>query len=458
MKVVNPLDFGASGNGTSEDLPAIKAAIDALPASGGIVYFPSGKSFKKSNVLVITKSHVKLWSTNRGAEVFQSVAGQRGHQATLWRNTQGGGAWGLKLRSDATQRFDALEDNQLSFDKAQLVEVVGNEIQGSAAVGVFLFGSKDQYIEGNYVHHTWADHIHHTDGATNSTVWGNFILNEAPSKGDDGIACVTYGEQSPRCSDMEWFKNTILHQDWGRGYSVIGGNNISIHDNWAVGVAGAGIIVASEAGYSSAASQGISISNNYIRGCGATIGHPNILISGASPTAGALKDIALTSNVSVDGKNGAFREEGSIENVTNNNMLTQVNNLPGATPTPAQVKLEDTTVLRTRDTSSVQPETRGALYRIHVRRNPNGVFEQRFEYIVKGPPEIVSTYVDIRQNADDYLSEQRTVDGTAYALLLTAAPISVPSTLTPVSFKELRDQDRTGKLSWLWARVDSGNY
>ena len=36
---------------------------------------------------------------------------------------------------------------------------------------------------------------------------------------------MTYGVDSPRCADMEWWSNVILHSGWGRGYSVIGGND-----------------------------------------------------------------------------------------------------------------------------------------------------------------------------------------------------------------------------------------
>ena len=218
--------------------------------------FP-GASFKKTNLLVVTKSHVKFWAPNRQAELFQSVGGQRRRQSMLCRNNTGCGFFGVAFRSDAAARFDALEDNQISADHATLVEVVGCDIRGSAAVGVFLYGSTESYIEGNYIHHTWADHIHHTDGARESWVWGNFIFNDPASKGDDGVACVTYGPTSTRCGDMEWWRNTILRTGWGRGYAVIGGDDIFIHHNWAIGVAGAGLIVASEPAYDSASSERI---------------------------------------------------------------------------------------------------------------------------------------------------------------------------------------------------------
>ena len=46
----------------------------------------------------------------------------------------------------------------------------------------------------------------------------------------------------------------------------------------------------------------------------------------------------------------------------------------------------------------------------------------------------------------------------AYALLLTPAPVALPGALTPVTFRDLRAGDRTGDLSWLWQRLDTGAY
>ena len=459
LSVVNPMDHGAVGNGTADDLGALTSAVTALPASGGIVYLPAGKIFKKSNLLVVTKAHVKFWAPNRQAEIFQSVAGQRRRQSILCRGASGCGVFGVKLRSDATARFDALEDNQISADGSSLVEVVGCEIQGSAATGIFLYGSRDHYIEGNYLHHTWADHVHHTNGARESWVWNNYILNDNPSRGDDGVACVTYGTSSTRCADMEWWNNIILHTGWGRGYSVIGGNAIHIHHNWAIGVAGAGIIVASESSYDTSSSEGITIESNYVYQCGHSIGHPGILISGLHTTAPPLNDIRLRNNVSTGNPNGAYRAEGAYTNLTNEGLLTSTSALPMPIPTSTGVRMADTSVLRTRDVSHVGAAFRTGLYRIHVRPAPGGSgFQQRFEYIVKGDAAAIDAFVTARQSAGDYLSERRTVGTASYALVLAAAPLTVPAGLTSVPFRELRTGDRSGDLGWLWQRADSGAY
>ena len=60
-----------------------------------------------------------------------------------------------------------------------------------------------------------------------------------------------------------------------------------------IGVAGAGIIVASESSYDTASSDGITIENNYVYQCGHSIGHPGILISGLHTGAQPLNDIHL---------------------------------------------------------------------------------------------------------------------------------------------------------------------
>jgi hypothetical protein len=142
------MNYGATGNGSSDDLGALRAAVDALPSTGGIVFLPPGRTFRKNNLLVVTKNHVKFWSVNRSSEVFQSVGGQRRRQSILCRNNTGCGFFGLKLRSDASTRFDALEDNQISADGSSLIEVAGCEIQGSAATGMFFHGSSEHYVDG----------------------------------------------------------------------------------------------------------------------------------------------------------------------------------------------------------------------------------------------------------------------------------------------------------------------
>ena len=459
MAIVNPKDHGAVGDGVTDDLGALSASVAALPDAGGIVYLPEGGRFKKTDLFVIVKSHVKFWAPGGKSTIFQSVGGQKQRQSTICRQNDGCGFFGVKLESDAAARLDTLEDNQISADHATLVEVVGCEIAGSASTGIFLFGSTEDYIEGNYVHHTWADHIHHTDGARTSWVWGNYVFNEAPSKGDNGVACVTYGVSSPRCGDMEWWNNDVLHTEGGRGYAVVGGDDVSIHDNWAIGVPAAGISVASEPSYNSSSSSRITIRRNYVTACGAGVSHPGILISGLNSAAEPLSDITVTDNVSALNANGGYRAEGAYTNVTDTGLDESASSLPTPLPTVADVRLADTSVLRTHDVSHVAASFRPGLHRIHVREAPaGGGFEERFEYVVTGPDAALDAFIAARTRAGDYLSEKRSDAGTTHALLLTRTPLSLPSEVSGVTFRDLRAGDVNGTLSWLWQRIDSGTY
>jgi hypothetical protein len=460
MAIVNPMEHGAVGNGSADDLGALTRTVSALPEAGGIVYLPETRVFKKTNVLVVTRSHVKFWAPNGQGVLLQSIDGQARHQSVLCQRNTGCGFFGVKFWSDAAARLDALEDNHVSADHASLIEVVGCDVDGAAATGIFLLASTEHYIEGNYLHHSWAGHIHHTEGARESWVWGNYMFNESPSLGDNGVGCVTYGATSPRCGDMEWWKNAVLGSKWGRGYAVLGGEDISIHDNWAIGVPGAGISVASEAGaYDSPGSSRIDIRNNAVTQCGDGIGHPGILVSGLNAAAAPLSDITLTDNIATANPNGAYRAEGAYTNVLNTGLQESAGSLPTPVPAVSDVRLADTGVLRTRDVSHVSAAFRPGLHRIHVRESPGGSgFEQRFEYVVKGPIDAIDALVAARTQANDYLSEKRADSSTAHALLLTREPIAISSEITGVTFREVRAGDASGVLSWLWQRIDSGAY
>ena len=457
LTVEDPMAHGAVGDGVADDLGALEATIAALPASGGVVWLGAGRSFHKSNLLTITKPHVKLWSVNRSGEIYATVGGVARRQSILCK-APGCGVFGVALRSDATARFDALEDNQISIDHTTDAEIVGVEINGSAAAGIFLYASQRTYVEGNYIHHTYADHIHHTEAARASWCWDNWIFNEPPSKGDDGIACVTYGEKSPRCGDMEWWHDIILGTGWGRGYSVIGGEDISIHDNWAIKVPAAGVIVASEPSYKSASSTRITAKNNRLYQCSYASTHAGILVSGANPSAEPLSNLTFVDNIVAETVTGtAFREEGAFTDVTNTGMSTKTSDLPVPMPTRADVRMRDTTILSTRDVSFVDPALRNGLHRIHVRKGAAG-YQQRFEYVVRGAPAVMDAFLSGPAAVDGCLVESRVVDGKAYALILAGHPIAVPASLDGPTFRELRAGDLDGSLGWLWKRINDRSY
>ncbi len=479
--IVNPKDHGAKGNGTTDDAAALELAFGAVPDSGGIVLFPAGTYLKDRRLVRVTKSHTLLWAPNRRATIHGTVrlrtqterdnqlCGVR-QQAIVFQQTLGGGLYGLRFTSDATERTSCAEDCQVTLDTVDGMEVVGIEVNGGPGCGVFAWSSKasfktqNLFVEGNFFHHTYADSIHHTHGARKSACWRNYVFNEAPSLGDDGIACVTYSPEDPRCGDMEWWENFYLGGAHGRGMAVIGGEDISIHDNWIVGSASAGLIVASESAYTSASSERIELRSNFlVKSPNGSVnnGHSAILISGGNPDAEPLRDINAIDNVIVEvPANRVQRAEGSHDSATvvfDNS--TDPSRLPGPIPTLDDVRLQDTSILRTRDISFVAAAMRKGLHRIHVREAASGGgVDERFEYVVSGAASEIATWIATVRGQGAYVSESRSVGLSAYALVLSPVPLEVPGALNGVTFEALRAGDRAGTLSFLWQRIDLGNY
>jgi len=71
--VVDVRDYGAKGNGTTDDTAAIQAAINALPATGGTVYFPAG-TYLISSSLIVDKHNVSLIGLGSFGEAQITIA------------------------------------------------------------------------------------------------------------------------------------------------------------------------------------------------------------------------------------------------------------------------------------------------------------------------------------------------------------------------------------------------
>jgi polygalacturonase len=116
---VNVRNFGATGNGSTDDTKAIQAAIDALPSSGGTVAVPDGTYMINALTGISLRSHtrlslasgaalkaignsaerswvVKVWNVNNVEIVGGGVIGERNsHHGTT-------GEWGYGINISAS--------------------------------------------------------------------------------------------------------------------------------------------------------------------------------------------------------------------------------------------------------------------------------------------------------------------------------------------------------------------
>ena len=174
--VFNVKDYGAAGDGTTDDFTAITATITAATASGGVVYFPEGT--------YLTQSAIQLVSdlTYRGAGK-QSVI-KLG--ASLNINV-------IEAQSLTNVTVENLcVDGNLSNQTPQGLEIVQNGIYlyactysiiqncfflNTAATGIFLKGSNEHcIITGNRVRNNQRNGIYlHFSSNIHNTISNNVI-------------------------------------------------------------------------------------------------------------------------------------------------------------------------------------------------------------------------------------------------------------------------------------------
>jgi hypothetical protein len=93
-QVFNVKAYGAAGDGVTDDTTAIQNAVNAVPASGGIVYFPAG-TYKVSSTLTVGNGGQSAYSTVNGIQLIGAGAGSQtgvitGYTTLAWYGSSGG--------------------------------------------------------------------------------------------------------------------------------------------------------------------------------------------------------------------------------------------------------------------------------------------------------------------------------------------------------------------------------
>jgi len=169
-------------------------------------------------------------------------------------------------------------------------------VMHAANSGIINLGAKGTAAEyaritNNRVEATLSDAIHNTHGTQYVLIEGN----TTHGNGDDGIAVVSYGSEQ-LSSDIMIRNNTVGHNYWGRGITVVGGTRVTIQNNQIAYTEAAGILLYSEVSYHTREVLDVLVKDNTIdHACHCKVsacaskniaigacrtGHPAILIGG----------------------------------------------------------------------------------------------------------------------------------------------------------------------------------
>jgi len=229
------LDFGALGDGRTDDTAALQRAFAAArPAD--TLSLPAGRSFLHSDVLVLAVPRVRL--TGGGTLVATDE-----ERSALQVSADGVVVQGIGLSvPHTTRRWQADGQHRLLVGAHDGVVVRDVDVRGAAATGVFLSGSRRFLLERVSVADSRADGIHITAGSTDGEVRGPMVTRT----GDDGVAVVSYDKDQATCRSIRITAPVVRGTTGGRGISVVGGEDITYVDVDVQGSRAAAVYIACE--------------------------------------------------------------------------------------------------------------------------------------------------------------------------------------------------------------------
>lgn len=144
-QVFNVKDYGATGNGTTDDTAAIQATITtAQNASGGQVFFPSG-SYLISSTLSITANNIQLVGAGRSSLII-AASGFTASSKMIWVQAPATGyRYGFALRDIVIQNTAVSSLTGVQLDSTYWASLDRADVEGIYATNVYLNGSSSYF-------------------------------------------------------------------------------------------------------------------------------------------------------------------------------------------------------------------------------------------------------------------------------------------------------------------------
>jgi hypothetical protein len=279
----NVLDFGALGDGVTDDRTAINNAITAVNAAGGgVLLFPAGKVFTHANTITIS-ANVTIMGYGAELKATDNPTASTGNQQVICSGDNIS-IYGLKLSSvnDGVTKGSPHKLQSVGTSTIKNLLLKNIEITSALDMGVLISNVNGFRMAGCYIHDCNADGIHLTNGTTNFSITGCVVSNT----GDDNIAVVSNQANGVYCTRGVISNNVCTgnRTTAGRNIAVAGGKDIVISNNMCADSNNAAIMVMADTNGTTFGCEDISVIGNEVINSNkqSTASHADIYVIGLS--------------------------------------------------------------------------------------------------------------------------------------------------------------------------------
>lgn len=287
----------------ADDTAALQRALDAMH-TGDTMVFAAGRTYRHTAVLVVrvAGAHLTgggvLLATAEATSSFWIAANSVLVDGSLTFRTTG-----------TTRRWVQYEQMGIRVASTDSTVLRGVTVEGSAAAGLYVGGSSNFLLEDVHVSLSRADGIHMTEGSHHGTVRRPVVT----SSGDDGIAVVSYSGSTVD-HDISVQAPTVRTTTWGRGLSVVGGEDITYANVDVTSSRAAAVYIATEGSpYYTLNTKRVTVTGGRLAtsNTDATIDHGAVLLYSGQST-GTVEDVTVSNLAISDTRSSAPWQVGVL--------------------------------------------------------------------------------------------------------------------------------------------------